>query len=470
MPLDVLIVDDEQDIRDLVSDILSDEGYKTRVASNGASALEAIRERVPSAVILDIWLQGSEMDGLGILEIVKKRYPNLPVIIISGHGNIETAINSIRLGAYDYIEKPFKQDKIVRLVKRAIETAQLKNENDELKKSVYENHLIGDSAAIIALRQAIEKVAPTESRIMLNGMAGCGKEVVARLIHQKSRRNKGMFVILNASSISPDRVEEELFGREDSSGHSGDGKTGTLELAHGGTLFLDEVADMPLGTQGKILKILQDGNFERVGGNKKINIDVRIIASTRKNLQAEIAAGRFREDLYYRLNVVPLKVPSLKERKGDILPLSNYFMDKCAERLGVTSKELTESAIAAMEVYSWPGNIRQLRNVIEWLLIMTPDSAGNQITSSMLPPELISSNPISSSANSNVDVIGLPLRDAREVFEKEYLTAQLERFGCNVSKTAAFVGMERSAFHRKLKSLGVNSKYIREVQEEEFVA
>lgn len=470
MSLDVLIVDDEQDIRDLVSDILRDEGYKPRVANDGVSALESIRERVPAAVILDIWLQGSEMDGLGILEVVKKRYPNLPVIMISGHGNIETAISSIRLGAYDYIEKPFKEDKIVRLVKRAIENAQLKNENEELKKSVYENHLIGESTAITTLRQAVDKVAPTESRVMLNGAAGCGKEVIARLIHQKSKRNKGLFVILNASSISPDKVEEELFGREDSSGHSGDGKTGTLELAHGGTLFLDEVADMPLGTQGKILKILQDGNFERVGGNKKINIDVRIIASTKKNLQTEIAAGRFREDLYYRLNVVPLKVPSLKERKGDILTLSNYFISKFAERLGIPAKELNESAVAAMEVYSWPGNIRQLRNVIEWLLIMAPDSAGNQITSNMLPPELLSSSPISSGSSNNVDVIGLPLRDAREVFEKEYLTAQLERFGCNVSKTAAFVGMERSAFHRKLKSLGVSSKYAREVQEEECVA
>lgn len=473
MSLDILIVDDEQDIRDLISDILCDEGYKTRVANSSAAAIEAIKERVPSVVILDIWLQGSDIDGLGVLEIIKRKHPNLPVVMISGHGNIETAIHSIRLGAYDYIEKPFKEDRILRLVKRAAETAALKSENEELKKGAYENHLIGDSSAIIALRQAIEKVAPTESRVMINGPAGCGKEMVARLIHQKSKRSNNPFIFLNASSVSPDKVEEELFGREENIAHGDEGKQGILERAHGGTLFLDEVADMPLGTQGKILRILQEGSFERVGGNKRINIDVRVIASTNKNLQNEIAAGRFREDLFYRLNVVPLKVPSLKERNSDILPLANYFMAKYSESLGVPAKELTESAIAAMEVYSWPGNIRQLRNVIEWLLIMTPEDAGNQITSAMLPPELISSNPMASGSG-NSDIMGLSLRDAREIFEKEYLTAQLGRFGGNVSKTASFVGMERSAFHRKLKSLGVKNRDSKEVyeteQEEEFVA
>jgi len=470
MSLDVLIVDDEQDIRELVSDILSDDGYKTRVVGDSTSALEAIKERVPAAVVLDIWLQGSEMDGLGVLEIIKKRYPNLPVIMISGHGNIETAINSIRLGAYDYIEKPFKEDRILRLVKRAVETAKLKNENEELKKAVFENHLVGDSAAVVTLRQVIEKVAHTESRVMINGAAGSGKEVVARLIHQKSKRASHPFVILNASTISAEKVEEELFGREDSSAHSGDGKTGILENAHRGTLFLDEVAYMPFGTQGKILRILQEGSFERLGGNKRVNIDVRIIASTNKDLQREIALGRFREDLYYRLNVVTIKVPSLKERKSDIGAIANYFMSKCSESLGLPLKELSENAIAAMEVYEWPGNIRQLRNVIEWLLIMSPDATGNQITSSMLPPELLSSNPLVGCFGGSADVMGLPLRDAREIFETEYLAAQLDRFGGNVSKTATFIGMERSAFHRKLKSLGVKNKELQEVPEEECVA
>lgn len=475
MSLDILIVDDEQDIRDLISDILCDEGFKPRVASNSVSAIEAIKERVPSVVILDIWLQGSEMDGLGVLEAIKRKHPNVPVIMISGHGNIETAIHSIRLGAYDYIEKPFKEDRILRLVKRAVETAKLKNENEELKKGSYENPLIGDSSAIVALRQAIEKVAPTESRVMINGPAGCGKEVVARLIHQKSKRSNHPFIFLNASSVSPEKVEEELFGREEGVNNGDDGKQGILERAHGGTLFLDEVADMPLGTQGKILRILQEGSFERVGGNRRINIDVRLISSTNKNLQTEIAEGRFREDLFYRLNVVPLKVPSLKERNGDILPLANYFITKYSENLGLPSKELSESAIAAMEVYAWPGNIRQLRNIIEWLLIMTPEDAGSVITSAMLPPELVSSNPMASGNNNGADIMGLSLRDAREIFEKEYLSAQLSRFGGNVSKTASFVGMERSAFHRKLKSLGVKSKdskelYETELEEEELVS
>jgi two-component system nitrogen regulation response regulator NtrX len=470
MSLDVLIVDDEQDIRDLISDILKDDGYKTRVASDSEGALEAIKERVPAAVVLDIWLQGSEMDGLGVLEIIKKRYPNLPVIMISGHGNIETAISSIRLGAYDYIEKPFKEDRILRLVKRSVEAAKLRHENEELKKAVFENHLVGDSASVVNLRQIIDKVAPTESRIMIYGAAGSGKEVVARLIHQKSKHANNPFVILNASTIALEKFEEELLGREDSNPHSGDGKTGTLERANGGTLFLDEVADMPLGTQAKILRILQEGSFERLGGNKRVNVDVRIIASTNKDLQAEIASGKFREDLYYRLNVVPIKVPSLRERKGDIGAIANYFMERCSENMGTSIKELSQSAIAAMEVYEWPGNIRQLRNVIEWLLIMSPDASGNQITSSMLPPELLSSSPLVGCFGSSADIMGLPLRDAREIFEIEYLAAQLDRFGGNVSKTAAFVGMERSAFHRKLKSLGVKNKELQEVHEEKYVA
>ncbi len=457
MSLDVLVVDDEKDIRELVSDILKDEGFKPRLASDSLSAFEAIKDRVPAAVILDIWLQGSEIDGLGVLEVIKKRYPNLPVIMISGHGNIETAIHSIRLGAYDYIEKPFKEDRILRLVKRAIETANLKSENEELKKGVFENPLIGESPAIIALRNAIEKVAPTESRVMINGPAGCGKEVVARLIHQKSKRSNGPFVLLNVASMSPDKVEEELFGREDNIGHH----SGILERAHGGTLFLDGVADMLPSTQSRILRILQENSFERIGGNKRISIDVRVISATHKNLQLEIAAGKFREDLYYRLNVVPLRVPSLKERKGDLLPLCNYFVKKCSENLGVTVRELSESAVAAMEIYSWPGNIRQLKNVIEWLLIMAPEDVNLQITPSMLPPEILSTNPVVAGFGANADIMGLPLRDAREVFEKEYLAAQLERFGGNVSKTANFIGMERSAFHRKLKTLGVSGKNLR---------
>ncbi|MCE3232635.1 MAG: sigma-54-dependent Fis family transcriptional regulator [Rickettsiaceae bacterium] len=460
MSLDVLVVDDEADIRDLISDILKDEGYMPRVASDSKTAIEAINQRVPSAMVLDIWLQGSEMDGIGILETIKSKYPNLPVIMISGHGNIETAINSIKLGAYDYIEKPFKEDRLLRLVKRAIETASLKDENHQLKtRGIVETKLIGKSPAITTLKNIIEKVAATESRVMISGAAGSGKEVVARIIHQKSNRKNSPFVILNAASISPERVEEELFGTEDHmfAGKTEERKIGTFEKAHGGTLYLDEISDMPLGVQAKVLKILQENSFERVGGTHSIKVDVRVIASTNKDLQKEIEAGRLREDLYYRLNVVPIKVPALSERSGDLVYLTNYFITRCAEMLGVVPRKITDNAMAAMEVYNWPGNIRQLKNVIEWLLIMAPEDPNEPIRSEMLPPEILNGSPLSGSTSISSEILGLPLRSARELFEKQYLLAQLKRFGGNVSRTASFVGMERSAFHRKIKSLGVNT-------------
>lgn len=470
MSLDVLVVDDEKDIRDLISDILKDDGYTPRVANDSTQAIEAVNERVPSAIVLDIWLQGSKLDGLGILESIKKKHPSVPVIMISGHGNIETAINSIKLGAYDYIEKPFKEDRLLRLVKRAIETAKLKDENEQLKvRGTFENQLIGKSPAITALKNAIDRVSPTESRIMITGPAGCGKEVVARLIHQKSKRRNNPFVILNAASVSSEKVEEELFGIEDNFGLSDSSKkkTGTFEKAHGGTLFIDEVADMPLGTQGKILRILQENSFERMGGNRSVKVDVRVISATNKDLKKEIAEGRFREDLYYRLNVVPLNVPSLKERKGDLTALVEYFVRRCSDILGVAPRKISDNALAAMEIYDWPGNIRQLRNAIEWLLIMTPENSDKPIDSSMLPPDIISKNPISGSSKLSTDIMGLPLRAAREIFEKQYLSAQLQRFGGNVSRTASFVGMERSAFHRKLKTLNINNgNDIEEINEE----
>lgn len=460
MSLDILVVDDEKDISDLISDILKDDGYAPRVANDSTTAIEAVNQRVPSAIVLDIWLQGSKLDGLGILESVKKKHPNVPVIMISGHGNIETAINSIKLGAYDYIEKPFKEDRLLRLVRRAIETAKLKDENEQLKaRSAYETQLIGKSPAVTALKNTIDKVAPTESRVMITGPAGCGKEIVAKMIHQKSKRNKGDFVVLNAASMSADKVEEELFGIEDNfvMAANTERKIGTFEKAHGGTLFLDEIADMPLATQGKLLRILQENSFERVGGSRTINVDVRVISATNKDLKKEIAEGRFREDLYYRLNVVPVNVPSLSERKGDLLPLVSYFTKRCASILGVPQRKISANAIAAMEMYDWPGNIRQLRNAIEWLLIMAPEDIKKEIDSSMLPPEIISKNTISSSSNINPDILSMPLRQAREEFETEYLCAQLQRFGGNVSKTASFIGMERSAFHRKIKTLNINT-------------
>lgn len=458
MSLDVLVVDDEQDIRELISDILKDDGYSPRIANDSISAIEAIDERVPSAMVLDIWLQGSDMDGLGILESVKRKYPNLPIIMISGHGNIETAINSIKLGAYDYLEKPFKEDKLLLLLKRAIETARLKEENAELKvRGAYESQLIGTSSAVVQLKTIIEKVGQTESRILISGPAGCGKEVVARAIHERSSRSKNPFVVLNAASISAENVEVELFGQKDDAGiNGGERKIGTFERAHGGTLFIDEVSDMPLATQGKILRILQDKSFERTGGSRQVKVDVRVIAATTRDLQREIAEGRFREDLFYRLNVVPVQIPSLSERKEDLVPLTKYFVRRCADMLGVAPRKISDNAIAAMEAYSWPGNVRQLRNVIERLLIMAPDDPDAPITSAMLPPEMLLDNPVTSRPETNADIMGLPLRAAREMFEKQYLAAQLDRFSGNISRTASFIGMERSAFHRKLKLLNIH--------------
>lgn len=459
MSTDILVVDDEKDIRDLISDILKDDGYNPRLAGDSVAAMEEVNRRVPSAVVLDIWLQGSKLDGLGILEALKKSYPNLPVIMISGHGNIETAINAIKLGAYDYIEKPFKEERLLYLVKRAIETASLKDENAQLKvRSGFDTQLIGKSPLITALKNSIGKIAPTESRVMITGPAGSGKEVVARQIHQQSNRRNGPFVILNASSISPERVEEELFGIEDAIiGGNHERKIGTFEKAHNGTLFIDEVSEMPLPTQGKILKILQENSFERIGGNNNIKVDVRVITATNRDLKKEIAAGRFREDLYYRLNVVPLRVPSLNERKGDLLLLVNHFIKRCSETLGLAPRKVSDSTIAAMEIYDWPGNIRQLKNAIEWMLIMAPEDVSQPIEPSMLPPDILSGNPLSDSVSLSSDIMAVPLRAAREIFEKQYLAAQLQRFGGNVSKTAAFVEMERSAFHRKIKSLNINN-------------
>ena len=458
---DVLIVDDEADIRELISDVLLDEGFKPRVAKDSASAFKAIEERVPSAVILDIWLQGSQLDGLGILESIKRKHPHVPVIMISGHGNIETAVNSIKLGAYDYIEKPFKEDRLLRLIRRAIETTKLQQENAELKtRGGYDTQLVGKSPSITQLAEIILRIAPTESRVLITGPAGSGKGMVARMIYQRSKRSGGSFVVLNASTVVPDALDVELFGKEETIGiKGGQSKIGLLERAHGGTLLIDEVTELPLSIQNKLLKILQNNSFERVGGDNPVAVDVRIIATSNKDIQQEIRSGRFREDLYYRLNVVAVRVPSLKERKDDIALLTKYFIKRCAHALGIPPRSVDESLITAMEMYDWPGNVRQLKNVIEWLLIMAQGSsnAGN-LTAEMLPPEILSHTLHSrEGVEVNTDMMGLPLRSARELFEKQYLKAQLDRFNGNISKTASFIGMERSAFHRKLKLLNINN-------------
>ncbi|BBK42917.1 sigma-54-dependent Fis family transcriptional regulator [Allostella vacuolata] len=457
MAHDILIVDDEADIRMLIAGVLRDEGYATREAGDSRAALAAVRARRPNLVILDIWLQGSELDGMGILDVLRREHPNLPVLMISGHGTIETAVSAIKLGAYDFVEKPFKTDRLLVLIERAVEAARLRRENEELRlRTGGAVELVGTSSAIGQIRQAIERVSPTGSRVLVTGPAGAGKEVVARLIHNQSRRADGPFVVLNCATMRPERLEVELFGTEGADGADGRRKVGTFELAHGGTLFLDEVADMPLETQGKIVRALQDQTFERVGGSTRVEVDVRVIASTNRDLTAEMAAGRFREDLFYRLNVVPIRVPSLRERREDIPVLARHFMARSAETSGLPPRVLGEDALAALQAYDWPGNVRQLRNVVDWLLIMAPGDGREAIRADMLPSEIGSTTPAVLRWDKAGEIMTLPLREAREVFERQYLLAQLTRFGGNISRTASFVGMERSALHRKLKSLGVN--------------
>src|SRR5579884_1841100 len=455
MTHDILIVDDEADIRMLIAEVLKDEGYATREAADSKEALAAIRSRQPTLAILDIWLQESELDGIEILKRLHAEMPWVPVVMISGHGTIETAVEAIKIGAYDFIEKPFKSDRLLLVVARAIEAAQLRRENAELKlRAGGDLDLVGASPAMNQLRQQIERVAPTGSRVLITGAPGSGKEVVARLLHARSRRADGPFVPVNCAPMRPDRLEVELFGCE-ASNDGAPRKVGTFERAHGGTLFLDEVADMPIETQGKIVRALQEQTFERVGGARRVEVDVRVVASTNRDLAAEIAAGRFREDLFYRLNVVPIRVPALRERREDIPLLARHFIQRGADAARVHAREFGEDALAALQAYTWPGNVRQLRNVVDWLLIMAPGENGDPVRADMLPNEITAIAPSVVKWDKGSEIMTLPLRDAREVFEREYLLAQVTRFGGNISRTAAFVGMERSALHRKLKSLGV---------------
>jgi two-component system nitrogen regulation response regulator NtrX len=453
MASDILIVDDEEDIRELVAGILSDEGHETRTAYDSDSALAAIAERVPRLVFLDIWLQGSRLDGLALLDEIKTLHPSLPVVMISGHGTIETAVSAIRRGAYDFIEKPFKADRLILIAERALETSKLKREVSDLKKRSGDTHeLLGTSTAIGQLRQTIERVAPTNSRVMIIGPSGSGKEVVARAIHAHSARVGGPFVSLNAATITPERMEIELFGTES---NGSERKVGALEEAHRGILYLDEVADMPRETQNKILRVLVEQQFERVGGTKRVKVDVRIISSTAQNLEGLIAEGRFREDLYHRLAVVPVMVPPLSERREDIPFLVDFFMRQIAGQAGIRPRRIGNDALAVIQAHNWPGNVRQLRNNIERLMILARgDDTDAPITADLLPQEIGDVMPRAPS-QSDQHIKALPLREAREMFEKEYLVAQINRFGGNISRTAEFIGMERSALHRKLKSLGV---------------
>jgi two-component system nitrogen regulation response regulator NtrX len=410
-------------------------------------------------VVLDVWLQNSRLDGLGILEAMIREEPAMPVVMISGHGNIETAVQAIQNGAYDFIEKPFKSDRLLLIVSRALEAARLRRENSELRlRAGAETDLVGVSQSIIQLRGAIEKVAPTGSRVLITGPAGAGKEVAARMIHARSKRADGPFVAQNCATLNPARFEEELFGVEAGPDAGAQPRrAGVLERAHNGTLLLDEVADMPLETQGKIVRALQEQGFERIGGATRVKVDVRVIATSNRDLQGEIAQGRFREDLYYRLAVVPLRVSALRDRREDVPTLARYFVARSSESSGVPAREVAEDALAAMQAYDWPGNVRELRNLIDWLLIMAPGGVGDPIRAEMLPPQVGAAAPAVLKLDRSSEIMTLPLREARELFERQYLEAQLMRFGGNISRTANFVGMERSALHRKLKFLGVHA-------------
>ncbi len=452
MVSDILNVDDEADIRELVAGILDDEGYETRVACNSDEALAQISERIPKLIFLDIWLQGSRLDGLALLDEIKMRYPTLPVVMISGHGNIETAVSAIKRGAYDFIEKPFKADRLVLVAERTLENSNLKRELLELRKRSSETfELLGKSTAIKHLHQIIEKVAPTNSRVMITGPSGAGKEMVARTIHALSTRSNGPFVTINAATMTPERMEIELFGSEM---EGGERKIGALEEAHGGILYLDEIADMPRETQGKILRVLTGQTFERVGGTKRVKVDVRIISSTAQNLENLISDGRFREDLFHRLSVVPITVPPLSARREDIPELVRHFVKTISQQVGIKPREISDDVIAILQTHAWPGNVRQLRNNIERLLILVRDGDG-PITAEFLPSEVSDSLP-RIQVDADEGIMDLPLREARELFEKRYLIAQIGRLGGNISRTAEFIGMERSALHRKLKALGVS--------------
>ena len=454
MTADILIVDDEADIRELVSGILEDEGYGTRVARNSDQALAAIEERRPHLVFLDIWLQGSKLDGLQILEQVKEAHPDLPVVMISGHGNIETAVAAIKKGAYDFIEKPFKADRLVLVVSRALEASRLRREVRDLRqRSGHASRLVGHSTAINQLRSTVERVAPTNSRILISGPSGSGKELVARTIHSLSGRASGPFVALNAATITPESMEAALFGTE---GGEGRPRTvGALEEAHGGTLFIDEVADMPRETQNRILRVLVDQNFTRVGGATRVHVDVRIVSSSSRDLQGEIGAGRVREDLFHRLAVVPIRVPPLAERREDVPELIDFFLDQISAQQGLPKRSIGEDAMAVLQSHDWPGNVRQLRNNIERLMILAGGDPEATITASMLPSEVGTMVPPTPNGAGGEQLMGLALREAREIFERQYLVAQISRFGGNISRTAEFIGMERSALHRKLKALDI---------------
>ena len=452
---DILIVDDERDIRTLISMTLADEGYATFEAANANEARDMLAAQPPSLAILDIWMRGSDMDGLELLEWVKGIYPDLPVLMISGHGTIETAVQAIRQGAYDFIEKPFKEDRLLLMVDRALQTSRLARENAELRARVSAESatdIVGESQLIKGLRHAVTKIAPTASRVLISGPNGSGKELAARAIHAQSERRDARFVTANCARLASERVDAELFGSDNL--QSNRRIVGLFEQAHKGTLYFDEICDLSMETQGKIVRAVTEQRFRRVGGNSEVEVDVRVISASSRDLAEEIRAGRLREDLYYRLGVVPLNMPPLADRREDIPLLAKYFVENVAQRLGLAKIKLSDEVLAAMQCYDWPGNVRQMLNTIENMVIMAPQDRDMPVGLEALPGEIHNNSPRGD--NSDMErLMALPLRGAREEFERDYLAGQLRRFGGNISRMATFVGMERSALHRKLKSLNI---------------
>lgn len=456
MSHDILIVDDEPDIRQLVAEILKDEGYSCRVASTGEKALEEIATRQPSLLILDVWLGDPKYDGLKILELIRQTNKDLPIVMISGHGTIETAVNAIKMGAYDFIEKPFKTERLLLNIERALEAASLKRENQFLKEETAISELIGNSSLVQNIRKHIDKVAPTNSRVLLVGAPGTGKELVAREIHRNSKRSSGPFLVMNCKADSESFLEEQLFGIE--AAKENPRKLGMLEQAHGGSLFLDQVSELPQTVQSKLVRFLHEQSFKRVHGVQKVESDVRVFAATRKDLKPLIESGHFREDLYYRLNVITFNLPTLQERVDDISDLVSYFIGRLSKQVGVTNRSFSESALAVMKTYAWPGNVNELRNVVEKTLILSPAANDEKISPDELPLEVRGEDLAAMTAQNAPDFLSMTLREAREYFEREYLLAQVQKFAGNISKTANFIGMERSALHRKLRQLQVERK------------
>jgi two-component system nitrogen regulation response regulator NtrX len=460
MALDILIIDDEDDIRDLIAGILEDEGYEARQAHDADSALNEIARRRPSLVFLDIWMQGSRLDGLQLLDLFQAQHPDMPVVMISGHGNVETAVSAIKRGAYDYIEKPFKIDRLLLITQRAMEATRLKNEVETLKErsNSHAIDLVGTSPALQQVRGVIEKSAPTNSRIFISGASGTGKGLCARLIHQRSTRAEAPFIEINVSLYAPDEVPLVLFGRETREKTGGvRTEVGAFERAHGGTLYLSEISTLPQAAQGQLLRTLVENRFNRVGGQVTVPIDVRVISSSSQNLAQFIEDGSFRSDLFHRLAIVPLNITPLRERREDIPALVALFLEQISRMHSLQRLTIGDDAIAVLQAQDWPGNARQLRNSIERLLILVKDQApaNGVITAGLLPSDIGEVLPTVGDTDASAHLMSLPLRDAREVFERQYLMAQIERFGGNISKTAEFVGMERSALHRKIKSLGL---------------